>query len=86
MSETLSSLLSRAAREGWLINNLFQLEWDLWRASLRNENLCFEFGEGPTPEIALAKALAATGKDGFNRHDKRFPFGPKVLGLEDLGL
>lgn len=58
---TLEDLIAEINSTGFLVNNLFQLAPDLWRANLRidsdpdNRYTCF--GDGPTPADALALAL-----------------------------
>lgn len=48
------------AREGLLLNNLFQLNDGTWRANVRSKenSLVFEFGNGPTPAAAFANAIS----------------------------
>ena len=82
----LEELILKINNEGWLINNLTQVDAFTWRASLRTENLQFLVAQGDTPQEALGRALANTALPGYSLHDKRFPFGAKYLGLEDLGL
>ena len=79
-------VLEELRQNNWLINNLSQLDQFTWRASLRNANYVYAFGEHYTPEGALLKALANTAQPGWDPHDKRFPFGPKMLSIEDLDL
>ncbi len=48
--------------KGYLINNLFQCEPDMWRCSLRKpqpdkKEDFYEYGEGGSPELALKVAL-----------------------------
>jgi hypothetical protein len=71
---------------GWLVNSLYQIDRYTWRASLRNHNYCYEIAEGDTPKAALEKALEKTKENGYDPHDKRFPFGPRLLSLDDIGL
>lgn len=56
---TLESLIAEARARGLRVNNLFQLDDGMWQANLRDvKGTYFNFGEGPTPEIALNNALA----------------------------
>jgi hypothetical protein len=82
----LEKLIKEINSAGWFINNLSQLDAYSWRASLRSENLMFLQADSDTAEGALKRALANTAEPGFSLLDKRFPFGGKHLGLEDLGL
>ena len=55
---TLPEALDEIAANGWLVNNLFQLNDGLWQANLRRERFFTEFGRGPAPEAALEAAMA----------------------------
>lgn len=58
----LSFLIHRANKRGLRVNNLFQCKGG-WRANLTDGETYHEFGEGLTPEAALAQALRKA-KDG----------------------
>jgi hypothetical protein len=83
---TTDEIFKNLDQAGWLVNSLSQIDRFLWRASLRNHNYCFEVAEGDTPKAALTKALSKTAENGYDPHDKRFPFGPRLLSLDDIGL
>lgn len=54
---TLAEALARVAESGKLVNNLFQIEHDLWRCSLRTPTMEYDYGDGFTPESAVLLAL-----------------------------
>lgn len=53
----LSQLIADANAEGWLINNLFQLDDGSWQANLRSATHITAFGVGPDPTTALTSAM-----------------------------
>lgn len=55
----LDDLIAEANEAGWLLNNLFQLSDGSFRANLRSDTHATLFGEGQTPEEALASALTS---------------------------
>lgn len=60
---TIDALLAQVAARGFLVNNLFQLGTNHWRANLRRPLVpgerveFYEFGDGPTAADALTLAL-----------------------------
>jgi hypothetical protein len=56
---SLPAILAEVSAQGWLVNNLFQLDDGSWRADLRDATRFTRFGNGPTPSAALDAALDA---------------------------
>ena len=55
---TVDDLLSDLASRGWQVNNLYQLDSDVWVANLRNETHITDFGRAMSPALALTYAIA----------------------------
>lgn len=58
---TLEDLVAEISAAGLLLNNLFQLNSGLWRASLRNKaSINFHFYDGRSPTEAVRGAIRAS--------------------------
>ena len=53
---TVEELLPGIAADGYLVNNLFQRDAELWQANLRRGDACAAFAMGYSPAEALQAA------------------------------
>lgn len=53
----IEDLLSEISDRGFRLNNLFQLDSDLWQANLRSETHHTSWAQADSPALALALAL-----------------------------
>ena len=95
---TIESALADIETAGWKLNNLMYLDNGLYRASLRDNEHGYEFGQDHLPEDALRQALrhatAGTGKELLITRggeadtiaSRRMKPERKKLTLKDLGL